>query len=71
VPHSRRQGFPGAEKILTAEGAENAEKNDSKSRIVDKEKDLVKSRHSGQAQRDPESRIFKRVWIPAFAGMTA
>jgi len=27
-------------------------------------------RHSGQAKRDPESRIFKRFWIPAFAGMT-
>jgi len=26
--------------------------------------------HSGQAKRDPESRIFKRFWIPAFAGMT-
>jgi hypothetical protein len=30
----------------------------------------VESRHSGQAKRDPESRIFKRFWIPAFAGMT-
>jgi hypothetical protein len=30
----------------------------------------VKNRHSGQAKRDPESRIFKRIWIPAFAGMT-
>jgi hypothetical protein len=28
------------------------------------------SRHSGQAKRDPESRIFKQFWIPAFAGMT-
>jgi hypothetical protein len=28
------------------------------------------NRHSGQAKRDPESRIFKRFWIPAFAGMT-
>jgi hypothetical protein len=27
--------------------------------------------HSGQAMRDPESRIFKQFWIPAFAGMTA
>jgi hypothetical protein len=23
-----------------------------------------------RAKRDPESRIFKRFWIPAFAGMT-
>jgi hypothetical protein len=29
-----------------------------------------RNRHSGQAKRDPESRIFKRFWIPAFAGMT-
>jgi len=28
------------------------------------------NRHSGQAKRDPESRIFKQFWIPAFAGMT-
>jgi len=36
------------------------------------------NRHSGQAKRDPESRIFNRFWIPApapdpdpgFAGMT-
>jgi len=27
--------------------------------------------HSGQAERDPESRFFKQFWIPAFAGMTA
>jgi len=27
----------------------------------------VERRHSGQAKRDPESRIFKRFWIPAFA----
>jgi hypothetical protein len=26
--------------------------------------------HSGQAKRDPESRIFIDFWIPAFAGMT-
>jgi len=25
----------------------------------------VENRHSGQAKRDPESRIFKRFWIPA------
>jgi hypothetical protein len=25
----------------------------------------VKNRHSGQAKRDPESRIFKLFWIPA------
>jgi hypothetical protein len=34
---------------------------------------LLKERgdgHSGQAKRDPESRIFKQFWIPAFAGMT-
>jgi len=34
---------------------------------------LLKARrngHSGQAKRDPESRIFKEFWIPAFAGMT-
>jgi hypothetical protein len=30
----------------------------------------VESRHSGQAKRDPESRILKAFWIPAFAGMT-
>jgi hypothetical protein len=30
----------------------------------------VENRHSGQAKRDPESRIFKRFWVPAFAGMT-
>jgi hypothetical protein len=38
----------------------------------------LENRHSGQAKRDPESRIFKRFWIPApapdpdpgFAGMT-
>jgi hypothetical protein len=38
----------------------------------------VENRHSGQAKRDPESKIFKRFWIPApgldpdpgFAGMT-
>jgi len=29
-----------------------------------------RSRHSGQAKRDPESSIFKQFWIPAFAGMT-
>jgi len=28
------------------------------------------SRHSGQAKRDPESRIFEHFWIPAFAGVT-
>ena len=31
------------------------------------------NRHSGQAGdswRDPESRKFDRVWMPAFAGMT-
>jgi hypothetical protein len=28
------------------------------------------SRHSGQAKRDPEPRIFEQFWIPAFAGMT-
>jgi hypothetical protein len=28
------------------------------------------SRHSGQAKRDPETRIFEYFWIPAFAGMT-
>jgi hypothetical protein len=28
------------------------------------------NRHSGQAKRDPKSRIFNRFWIPAFAGMT-
>jgi hypothetical protein len=27
-------------------------------------------RHSGQAKRDPESRIFGQFWIPASAGMT-
>jgi hypothetical protein len=35
---------------------------------------LLKARrksHSGQAKRDPESRIFKQFWIPAFAGKTA
>ena len=34
---------------------------------------LLKARgnvHSGQAKRDPESRISKQFWIPAFAGMT-
>jgi hypothetical protein len=34
---------------------------------------LLKARgncHSGQAKRDPESRIFRQFWIPAFAGMT-
>jgi hypothetical protein len=38
----------------------------------------AEDRHSGQAQRDPESRIFNLFWIPApapdpdpgFAGMT-
>jgi len=30
----------------------------------------VENRHSGQAQRDPESRILKAFGIPAFAGMT-
>jgi len=29
-----------------------------------------RSRHSGQAKRDPESSIFEQFWIPAFAGMT-
>jgi hypothetical protein len=28
------------------------------------------NRHSGQAKRDPEPRIFEQFWIPAFAGMT-
>jgi len=28
------------------------------------------NRHSGQAKRDPESRIFNRIWIPASAGKT-
>jgi hypothetical protein len=32
--------------------------------------DEGENRHSGQAKRDPESRIFKQFWIPAFAGMT-
>ena len=27
--------------------------------------------HSVQAQRDTESSIFSKFWIPAFAGMTA
>jgi len=26
--------------------------------------------HSGQAKRDPESRISKEFWTPAFAGVT-
>jgi len=30
----------------------------------------IENRYSGQAKRDPESRIFKQFWIPAFAGMT-
>jgi hypothetical protein len=30
----------------------------------------IESRHSGQAKREPESRILKAFWIPAFAGMT-
>jgi len=30
----------------------------------------VENRHSGQAKRDPKSRIFNRFRIPAFAGMT-
>ena len=30
----------------------------------------AKSRHSGQAKRDPESRISRQFLIPAFAGMT-
>jgi hypothetical protein len=30
----------------------------------------VENGHSRQAKRNPESRIFKRFWIPAFAGMT-
>jgi hypothetical protein len=30
----------------------------------------IESRHSGQAKRDPESRISRQFWIPAFAGMT-
>jgi hypothetical protein len=25
----------------------------------------TENRHSGQAKRDPESRIFNRFWIPA------
>jgi hypothetical protein len=25
--------------------------------------------HSGQGKRGPDSRILKRFWIPAFAGM--
>jgi hypothetical protein len=29
-----------------------------------------RNRHSGEAKRDPESRIYKQFWIPAFAGMT-
>jgi hypothetical protein len=28
------------------------------------------NRHYGQAKREPESRILKRFWTPAFAGMT-
>jgi len=28
------------------------------------------NRHPGQAKRDPESRIFKRFWIPALARWT-
>jgi len=35
-----------------------------------KTQNLALNRHSGQAQRDPESRIIKYFWIPAFAGMT-
>ena len=29
-----------------------------------------RSRHSGTAKRDPESRIFKKFWIPACTGIT-
>jgi hypothetical protein len=32
--------------------------------------EAVENRHSGQAKRDPESRISNLFWIPAFAGMT-
>jgi hypothetical protein len=39
--------------------------------VLEKLVKAVESRHSGQAKRDPESRIFGQLWIPAFAGMTA
>jgi len=32
--------------------------------------EAVENLHSGQAKRDPESRISNLFWIPAFAGMT-
>jgi hypothetical protein len=32
---------------------------------------LPEGYHSGQAERDPESRFSKQFWIPAFAGMAA
>jgi hypothetical protein len=46
----------------------------SKIKVFEALAKLLKARrkgHSGQAKRDPESRIFKQFWIPAFAGMTA
>jgi hypothetical protein len=72
VPHSGRQGFPGVEKILTAEGAENAEKNDSKSRISNKENDFVNS-FLLSFRRKPEFSIIKILqtsWTPVFTGVT-
>jgi hypothetical protein len=38
--------------------------------VLEKLVKAVESRHSGQAKRDPESRIFGQLWIPACAGMT-
>jgi hypothetical protein len=46
----------------------------SKIKVFEALAKLLKARrkgHSGQAKHDPESRIFKQFWIPAFAGMTA
>jgi len=48
----------------------NLRKNGINMRALAKLLEAAEIRHSGQAKRDPESRIFKRFWVPAFAGMT-
>jgi hypothetical protein len=69
--------FGHRESSLFAEPTENksfSEKNpvffSTKLEMIPKLLNAVENRHSGQAKRDPESRIFKKFWIPAFAGMT-
>jgi hypothetical protein len=59
--------LPGAPKL--GEGVGFRRKQETRKALA-KLLNAVENRHSGQAKRDPESRLFKQFWIPAFAGMT-